>query len=113
MIWIKKNLLKISKENFRAFLSVVSDDGNIDHDQVQFINTREEELFSEQKDDDEDGIGEDERGEDENGEDESEEDGIGEDDNKIWYTENEKHTNEKEDISSVLKNMNLINIDDI
>ena len=50
----KENLIKKTKENFRVFLPIVSDDGNIDQDQIQFINTREEELFNEQKEDEED-----------------------------------------------------------
>ena len=41
----KEKLIKNSKENFRIFLSVTDDDANIDHDQVKFINDREEELY--------------------------------------------------------------------
>ena len=41
----KSKLIKNSKQSFRAFLSVVDDDGDIDHDQIKFINYRDDELY--------------------------------------------------------------------
>jgi len=43
----KEKLIKNSKQSFRAFLSVGEDDGDIDHDDVKFINNREDELYNE------------------------------------------------------------------
>ena len=40
----KEKLIKNSKQSFRIFLSVTDDSNEIDHDQIKFINAREEEL---------------------------------------------------------------------
>ena len=98
----KEKLIKNTKENFRVFLSIANPDDNIDHDQIQFINSREEELFKEENEENEELFNE-----------EKSKNILMNNDDEIWYNEGEEHNNEKEDISSILKNMNLINVDDI
>ena len=93
----KEKLIKNSRENFRVFLSV-SEDDHIDHDHVQFINDREEELFESK-------IGRDE-GDDEDDEDEEGEDGE-------EGADGEERDNKSKDIISITKQMDWVDIDDI
>ena len=45
----KDKLIRNSKENFRIFLSVVTDELNMNDDQIDFINTKEEEQEQEKE----------------------------------------------------------------
>lgn len=115
----KEKLIKNSKENFRIFLSVTSLDDNIDEEQVQFINKREEELSNENTDEEE-LFDEDANKEYSSSQDSDEEKGDIEeiyesdlDNNYINSKQNKKLEINKKSISSILNEVNSINIDDI
>jgi len=82
----KEKLIKNSTDSFRIFLSINNEEDEFDKDQIEFINTRDEEL-------------EEEKGE---GEGEGEGDGEGDGDGE-----------EKADISSIMKQIDWVDIDDI
>ena len=107
----KEKLIKNTKENFRVFLSVINQDNDIDHDQIQFINTKEEELFNEE--DEELFNEEDENEKDENEDDENNENDENDENDILYVEDKEQNNNKKEDISSIIKNMKFVNIDDI
>jgi initiation factor 1A len=96
----KEKLIKNTKENFRVFLPVVSIDNEIDDSQVQFINDREDELFNkekeiEEREDVEEGFW---------GEREDVEEDL-----RVTVAA----LSPTKEVSSIIKNMDLINVDDI
>jgi initiation factor 1A len=50
----KEKLIKNSKDNFRIFMSITADDSVGNDENIEFINSREEELFDEGQDECED-----------------------------------------------------------
>jgi initiation factor 1A len=100
----KEKLIKNSKQNFRIFLSV-SSDGDTDHEQVQFINSREDELFFETNNDSNSELNtnKDMENSDENDD----------NDENAENDENDKNNKKDEKISLLIKQNDWINTDDI
>ena len=96
----KEKLIKNSKQSFRIFLSVTDDTSGIDHDQINFINDREEELYN-SGDEVIEGLSED--GSNIENEDDS--------DNSDNSDESDK--NEEKGCKNLAKQLNWINIDEI
>lgn len=108
----KEKLIKNSKDNFRIFLSVVGDNNEDHNSEIEFINSREQDLFENEENEQNEETEDDEN---ENNEDDNEDD-------KPWYNEiddhdkNYKNENKNESVhkmSSILNNISLIDIDDI
>ncbi len=96
----KAKLIKNSKQSFRIFLSVSDDCHDIDHDQIKFINDREEELYEfEEKSDN-------------NSNDEGDENLSGD---NVSDTDEDDQKNESNNTTkfSLAKQLSWINIDDI
>ena len=93
----KEKLIKNSKQSFRIFLSVTDDSSGIDHDQINFINDREEELYN-SRDEVIEGLSKD----DNHGKDEDDSDNS-----------DESEKNEEKGCKNLAKQLNWINIDEI
>jgi len=99
----KEKLIKNEKDSFRIFLSINNEEEEFDKDLIEFINNKDDE----DDDDDEDGDNEDgAKRREKASESESESD---EDEDEAHADKDKK----KNDISSVIKNLDWINIDDI
>ena len=129
----KEKLIKNTKENFRIFLSVSGEDGD-NNAEIEFINSRDNDIFSkegmndEEEDEDED---EDEKeDEDEDEEEDEDEDDLGskennkniyyacqdedtEEFNEFFFGEKEKEKEKEKEISSIINKIQWVDINDI
>jgi initiation factor 1A len=124
----KERLIKNTRENFRAFLSITNDDGDVDENQIKFVNDRENDLFDKDAGDDDQ---ENEEDEDEGHDDyykntnrlnisDSDEDEEHDDDDEdgVENKDNDKNTynkpkNIKSETVSITKKLDWIDINDI
>jgi initiation factor 1A len=135
----KEKLIKNSKENFRIFLSVTGDDGENNNSEIEFINSRENDLFEEdneqeQENNEQEQDQEDEQDNEQYNEQYNEPEQEQEDNehykinNKNTDTNTNTDTEDDDDdnnnnneldpppvhrISSILKNVSLVDVDDI
>jgi initiation factor 1A len=115
----KEKLIKNSKDNFRIFLSVVGDDNEEHNSEIDFINSREKDLFENENDKDDDE--EDDKDDKDDDKDDKDDDDKDDKDDGSWYDEIDEHDeNYKNEldpqphkISSILNNISLIDINDI
>ena len=119
----KDKLIRNSKENFRIFLSVVTDELNMNDDQIDFINTKEqeeeqeeeeeeEELFHKQNEHYQDSNNSDDEDEDEDeGEKGNSDNGM----NKVndWYYNYSGELDTQDFHNNIITKIDKINIDDI
>ena len=112
----KEKLIKNAKDSFRIFLSINNEEEEFDKDQIEFINTKDDEDENvedenvEKRENESESESESEESEElESEESESEE---SEESESEEINKNNKNKNKK-DISSVMKNMDWININDI
>ena len=102
----KEKLIKNAKDSFRIFLSINNEEEEFDKDLIEFINNNDD-------DDDDDGNGGAKAGEKER---EKEREKESDEDEAHADKDNDKDNDKdkkKNDISSVIKNLDWINIDDI
>ena len=101
----KEKLIKNAKDSFRIFLSINNDEEEFDKDQIEFINEKEgEEKEDREKED---------REKERNDQSDSSDEDRDEDNYKKRENDKNKNNDKKNDISSVMKNLDWININDI
>ena len=115
----KDKLIRNSKENFRIFLSVVTDELNMNDDQIDFINTKEdqeqekeEQLFHKENQHYEDSDNCDDSEEEEDGRVKSNSDNNVDRENE-WYHNYSGELDRPDFHNNIINHIDKINIDDI
>jgi len=115
----KEKLIKNSKDSFRIFLSVVTDACEGVNTEIEFINSRENDLFEEEnREDSKENSKEDIIDDDGNSTGNCSDDDHNNDEDGTWYDEIDEYNKNGLDvadnkISSILSNTALIDINDI